>query len=106
MVSSTNGNVPYMSSHNANPAVGQLWWSSSRNRVEVYDGSGWQEIGNGIAMVDLSLSAQEIMSWAQGKMREEQDLKARMQRHPGLRAAYEQFRIMDVLTLEEEAQVE
>jgi hypothetical protein len=34
-------------------------------------------------------------------MAEERDLKERMERHPGLKQAYEQFKIMDALTLEE-----
>jgi hypothetical protein len=35
-------------------------------------------------------------------MQEEKDLHKRMERHSGLKQAYEQFRIMDILTLEEE----
>jgi hypothetical protein len=101
-VSSYVGATPYITNGIQAPAVGQIWWNSSRSRIEVYDGSQWHEMCNGHATVDLSPPAQDVMQWAQRKMQEEQELQRRMERHPGLRDAYERFQIMDVLTREEE----
>jgi hypothetical protein len=35
-------------------------------------------------------------------MEQEQNLEQRMEQHPGLQQAYEQFKIMDILTLEQD----
>ena len=35
-------------------------------------------------------------------MSEELELKTRMEKHPGLKDAWERFKVMDALTLEEE----
>jgi hypothetical protein len=43
---------------------------------------------------------QEILTWAEKKMREDLELEKRMEQHPGLRDAYEKFKVMDVLTQE------
>lgn len=69
--------------------------------MEIFDGNTWQRIGDSIAQVSLSPEAEHLLEWVKQKILEEADLKARMQRHPGLKDAYEKFKVMDTLTLEE-----
>jgi hypothetical protein len=52
--------------------------------------------------VQLDARTQEILTWAEKKMSEDQALQIRMERHPGLKDAWEKFKIMDTLTLEHE----
>jgi hypothetical protein len=90
------------SSSGAQGFTGQVRYSSANQCMEVFDGSTWQMIQTTMASVGLNADAERTIEWAQKKMLEELDLMARMDRHPGLRQAYEQFRIMDALTLQEE----
>lgn len=62
----------------------------------------WQTWANNSATVTLTPEAEELLDWARQKRQEEVNLKMRMEEHPGLKDAYEKFKIMDALTLEEE----
>jgi hypothetical protein len=95
---------PNYSGSTSGPAgfTGQVRYSSANQCMEVFDGSTWQMIQTTMASVGLNADAERTIEWAQKKMLEELDLMDRMNRHPGLRQAYEQFRIMDALTLQEE----
>lgn len=81
---------------------GQVRYSSQSGSMEIFDGNTWQQLGNSVAQVGLNPEAERILDWARQKMDEEALLITRMQKHPGLRDAYEKFKIMDILTLEEE----
>jgi hypothetical protein len=83
--------------------VGQLRYNPSTSNYEIYDGNVWQTIYNSIP-VGLNQEAEDAIRWARDRMREEQDLKQRMEQHPGLKDAYEKFQIMDIMTREEDEQ--
>lgn len=100
VVSGGNTTVPYVSTNSNNPMQGMLRISGSD--TQVFDGSTWMTLSTSYATVGLEPTAEEATKWARRKMQEEHDLEARMEKHPGLRQAYEQFKIMDILTLEEE----
>jgi len=81
-------------------SAGQVRYNTTTQQMEVYDGSTWISISQ-TATVGLTAPAEEAIRWAQNKMAEEADLKARLERHPGLKDAYEKFQIMDIMTREE-----
>lgn len=81
--------------------VGQVRYNPSTQNMEVFDGNMWQIISSG-ATVGLSYDADSAIRWSLQKMKEEEDLKKRMERHPGLKDAYEKFQILDILTKEED----
>ena len=98
-VGAGNTSVPYVNQNTNNPITGMMRvWG---NDMQVFDGSNWMNISTSYATVGLDSSTEQALHWAKRKMQEEQDLKERMERHPGLKQAYEQFKIMDILTLEE-----
>lgn len=80
--------------------VGQIRWNAPTSNYEVYDGNTWQVIGASVP-IGLSYDAEEAIRWARDKMRDERDLKERMEKNPGLKDAWEKFQIMDILTKEE-----
>ena len=94
-------NSGYNNSSGASAFSGQVRYNSQAGGMEIFDGNNWQRIGDSIAQVGLSPEAEHLMEWVRRKMAEEAELKARMERHPGLKDAYEKFKIMDALTLEE-----
>ncbi len=81
-------------------AVGEVWFDISTMELKVYDGYQWQVVTGGSASVSLTGQTERILDWAEKKMLEDESLKARMEKHPGLKEAYEQFKIMDALTVE------
>jgi hypothetical protein len=83
----------------SNPSAGMVRYNGSN--MEVYDGNSWLSIGSH-QTVQLDARTQQILEWAEKRMMEETSLRLRMERHPGLKDAYEKFKIMDVLTQEED----
>lgn len=82
--------------------AGQLRYGANNQTIEVFDGNVWVALGSGVAQVGLDPLAEEALDWVRKKMQEEKDMYERMKRHPGLKEAYERFRIMDTLTAEHE----
>ncbi len=81
--------------------TGQIRYNTSNQCIEVFDGSMWQQWNTSVANVGLTVEAEQILDWAKKKMLEELNLMIRMEQHPGLKDAWEKFKIMDALTLEE-----
>ena len=100
VVDGGNTSVPYVNSNTNNPMQGMVRISGSD--MQVFDGSSWLNLSASYATVALAPTTEEAIDWAKRKMQEEKDLHERMKRHPGLKDAFETFKIMDALTLEEE----
>lgn len=94
--------MPYISTSAL--SSGQLRWNGSNNHIEVYDGVLWHAMPDSSPTISLDDHTKSILRWAEEKMQEEHELKKRMEQHPGLRDAYEQFKVMDALILEEKQQ--
>ena len=99
-VNTGNQSMPYINP--TQPMTGMIRCNSMMQRLEVYDGNNWVEIGNGQAHIDLSEQAKQVLSWAYDKMGEESKLKELMDRHPGLKELNDKFEMMRVLCQEEE----
>jgi hypothetical protein len=56
----------------------------------------------GYSSVGLTPEAETLLDWARQKRDEEYKLKSLMDKHPGLKEAYERLEIMKALTLEED----
>jgi len=55
-------NQPYISP--GAQSAGMIRYNTNMHCVEVYDGNGWQMIGNNYASVGLSPEAENILDWA------------------------------------------
>lgn len=84
--------------------VGQVRYSPNTQTYEIYDGSMWQIASTSIP-VGLTVDAELAIQWAIKKRKEEADLQERLERHPGLKDAWEKFQIMDILSKEDERTV-
>ena len=93
-------NYPYISPANGS---GMVRWNANSNQLEVNDGAVWRPLSAIDTTIGLSPDAESAINWAIQRQREEADLEARMQRHPGLRETWEKFKVMDALTREEDA---
>jgi hypothetical protein len=100
VVDGGNTSVPFVNTNTNNPMQGMIRISGSD--MQVFDGNNWMTLSTSYATVALAPTTEEAIDWAKRKMQEEKDLHDRMIRHPGLKDAFETFKIMDALTLEEE----
>jgi hypothetical protein len=92
---------------NANPGalgVGNLRFNTSGQRLEVYDGSSWQELNTSYASIGLNPDAEAAIEWAHRQMTEERRLAALAKEHPAVadalaavEKAQEQVRIVAAL---------
>ena len=92
-------NMPYINT--SQPMAGMLRINPSMNRMEVYDGTNWLDFGS-TTNIDLSEQAKETLMWAEGKMREEAEMKSLMDRHPGLKDLNDKLEMMKILCKEED----
>ena len=98
--------IPSINSYHASqasaPFVGSIRYNTTNSNLEIFDGSVWIQYCGNYANVGLTTHAEAILMWAEVKMIEESRLKDRMEKHPGLKDAYERFKIMDILCTEDE----
>ena len=87
--------------YSSGQSAGQVRYNTSTQQMEVYDGNNWISISQ-TATVGLSHEAEEILRWAQTKRAEESELKAKIEKYPTLKSAYEQFKMIEALVYEEE----
>jgi hypothetical protein len=95
---------------NANPGahgVGNLRFNTSGQRLEVYDGSSWQELNMPHASVGLNAEAEQAIDWVRRQMEQEHRLEALAREHPAVadaqeavKQAQEQVRIIAALVQE------
>lgn len=91
--------APYVG--NNGQSAGNMRFNTTTQQMEVFDGSMWISISQNVT-VGMSYEADEVLRWAGYKMREEAELKAKMEKYPTLKHAYEQFKMIEALVYEEE----
>ena len=90
--------TPYSPSiyNNGQVGVGNVRYNTTMQQLDVYDGSQWLVISNS-ATVGLSFEADSAVRWAIEKQKEELELKAKMDKYPALRDAYDQLEMVKAL---------
>ena len=97
VVTSNNpGFLPYIQPKTDHPSIGQM--RCLQGNIEIFDGANWLRVHFGDSTVSLGEDAQNAINWSFRKMQEEKELQDRLEKHPGLKDAYEKFQVMDVLT--------
>lgn len=91
--------APYVG--NNGQSAGSVRYNTMTQQMEVYDGNSWINISQN-ASIGLSWTANEAIQWVQEKMKEESALKAKLEKYPTLKHAYEQYKIIEALVHEEE----
>lgn len=85
----------------ANSLTGQVRFNVSNQKLEVYTGHSWVSISWDHS-VNFAPDLQRIITWAKNKMQQDEELEAKMQKYPGLRDAYGQFKMLEALAHEED----
>jgi hypothetical protein len=87
--------------NNGGQSSGEMRYNTSNQSVEVYNGNTWQTISEHITL-NLTPDAESAIQWATGKMHEENELKAKMEKYPSLKSAYEQYKLVEALVYKED----
>ena len=95
----TSYSAPYIG--NNGQSAGNVRWNIMTQQMEVSDGNNWINISQN-ASIGLSWTADEAIRWAGEKMKQERELKAKLEKYPTLKHAYEQYKIIEALVHEEE----
>ena len=77
---------------------GKVRYNPQRDSMQTYNGVEWVDLAQSVS-IGLSKDAENIMAWAKTKMEQEANLKDAIERHPGLKDAYEKFEIMKMLCI-------
>jgi hypothetical protein len=109
-----NTSLQYVNQNSSNPIQGMVRvWG---NDLQVFDGSGWQNIASSYATVELDNDTQQLLNWARNKKLEEEALLTLPSDHPAIKSAKqnlnnakaevrrleEQLKITEILTNDEE----
>jgi len=77
------------SNHIVNPSgaqgVGNLRFNTNTQTMEVYDGNMWRPLNVNNPRLGLTPYAEELLDWAEKKMREELELKALAENNPAIK---------------------
>ena len=93
---------PYINNYSGQSMVGQLRYNNSTSNLEVYNGTTWISMPAAYPSIQMNPAAESAIDWAMRKQAEEYRLQELMEKHPGLKEAYERLEIMKALCLEEE----
>ena len=85
----TYNNLPYISP--GSQSAGMVRYNTNMQRLEVYDGNAWLELGGG-ASVETSAETNAILIWGRQKMEEERNWREMAEKNPAIRDAYEKFK--------------
>ena len=88
-VQSSPGSMPYIST--SQPMTGLTRYTN--NRLEVYDGSSWMQIGGGNATINLSAEAIGILQWAKKKMAEEAEIIELAKDNPAIKDLHDKVKL-------------
>jgi hypothetical protein len=72
--------------------VGQLQYNTNNQRLEIYNGTSWQQLILGTYYVGLNPDAESIIDWARTKMYEERELEKLSAEHPTINDLVEQIK--------------
>lgn len=72
-VSADNTALPYISSNISNPMQGMLRINSTE--IEVFNGTGWQQISSSYATVSMDQDVLDVIKWARKKRDEELEIE-------------------------------
>lgn len=85
--SSANG--PYISANHNNPMTGMVRFVN--NNLEVFDGSGWQQMYSNHGSIDVSSKTRDILQWAEAKMHMEREIMQLVETNPTVADAWNSY---------------
>jgi hypothetical protein len=85
-VSGGNTSLPYISSNTNNPVQGMI--RINNTDLEVFNGTGWQQLPSSYATVTLDQDILDIIQWARTQRQLEHNRATLIENNPALEKAY------------------
>jgi hypothetical protein len=85
-VSGGDTSLPYISTNVNNPIQGML--RINNTDVEVFNGTGWQQLATSYACVSLDQDTQDLLQWARTQRQLEMNRATLIENNPALENAY------------------
>lgn len=120
MIKTVNGTGRYMMVNGGFPAatyintssgymnVGDVRYNTNMQRLEVYDGNMWIELGTSHACVGLTPDAEDAITWAINRLHEDRMLELKAKDNPAIadllnkkKEIDDQIKMVEILTREE-----
>ena len=86
-VSGGDTSLPYVNSNPSNPIQGML--RINNTNVEVFNGTGWQQVSTSYATVTLDQEVLDVIQWARTQRQLDMNRKTLIENNPALQKAYE-----------------
>ena len=87
VVSGGNVTYPYVPQNSNNPIQGMI--RVNGQDMQVFDGSGWQQLATGYPSVSLDAETQDLLQWARTQRQLDLNRKTLIANNPALQKAYE-----------------
>ena len=81
------GGAPYINS--GSQSAGMMRYNTSSQNVEVYDGTGWQQLDSGYVQVGLNGEAESLLDWAREERNRQVQREELIKKNPALQKAWE-----------------
>jgi hypothetical protein len=79
----------YVNGYGGAQGVGNMRYNTSNQRMEVFDGTNWQQLNLGSASVGLNGEAESLLDWAREKRNEESMWKSLASENEAVKIALE-----------------
>jgi hypothetical protein len=79
------GNMPYISP--GAQSAGNMRYNTNMQKIEVYDGNSWLELGGGYADIKLSPVVETAINWVMAQMAKEAEIKIMAAKHASVQHA-------------------
>jgi hypothetical protein len=90
-VSGGNISLPYISPNSNNPIQGMI--RVNNTDLEVFNGTGWQQLPSSYATVSMDQEILDVIQWARRKRSEELEIEILAQTNPTIKDLVEQVKI-------------
>lgn len=80
----------YVSASPNSPRTGSMWFNTSLQQIEVYDGSSWIALTSNTPTISLTSEAESLLDWAKRKKTEEEQEQSLAQSNPTIADLLEQ----------------
>ena len=86
-VSGGDTSLPYVNSNPSNPIQGML--RINNTNVEVFNGTGWQQVSTSYATVTLDQEVLDVIQWARTQRQLQLNRETLVKNNPALQKAYQ-----------------
>jgi hypothetical protein len=82
----------YVNGYSGAQGVGNMRYSTSMQKIEVFDGNNWIQLNMGIQGIGLTGEAESLLNWAAKKRNEELEIESLAKDNPAIKDLVDQIK--------------